>query len=425
MDLGTFFVQFAVAAGVGGLIGVEREHRGDSNVVIAGVRTFPLVAIAGFLTAFLATESASPFVLAAGILGAFGLAAMFIQMRMHLGQTGLTTPVTMVVTFLLGVLIGYGFVFEGVVIGVVATFLLVTKRRLHRFAHVLDDDEILSALQFMTILFILLPLTGNLPRGQLGFDWIGRGALVDPFVIVLVVVFVSSISFVSLVVMRLAGPSRGVEFSGILGGLVNSEATTASLAQRAREEPRLLRAAIGGAILATTTMLIRNLAIAGFADTSLSLVWALLPFMIPIALLGVFLALRGREPTGDGLSAVRVKNPFAVLPALKFAVIFTAASVFADLAQQYFGEAGVYVTAIGGFVSAGAVVASVASLHATQGLPLEFALRTSLLAMAASVVGKLFILRAVNRAAFEKARVPFLLLSAATVLGAGVSFFVH
>ena len=104
-DLESFLVEFAVAAAVGGLVGIEREHRArdpeagqPETVVIAGVRTFPLVSIAGFLVAFLAKDTGSPFVLAAGVLGAFGTAFVFSYMRHRLGLSGMTSPLAMIVT---------------------------------------------------------------------------------------------------------------------------------------------------------------------------------------------------------------------------------------------------------------------------------------------------------------------------------------
>lgn len=416
-----FFLDFLIAAAVGGLVGVEREHRADDAMVIAGVRTFPLISISGFLVALLAQETGSPFVVAAGVAGAFGLSFMFIQARHRLGFSGFTTPAVLVVTFLLGILIGYGYRFEGVVVGVAATFLLVTKQRLHRFAQYLDEQEILSALQFVTVVFILLPLTATLSPPVLEQDWIGRGALLDPFLILTIVVFVSTISFVSLLVMRQVGPRRGLEFSGLLGGLVNSEATTASLAQRSKEEPSLLSPVIVGALLATTMMLLRNLAIAAFADPGFDLVLGMLPFMLPAFLVGGLFAWHLGSKHGEPIPGIRVKNPFAVGPALQFAGVYLAVSLLTTLAQTSLGDAGVYVAALGGFVSAGAVVASLASLHAAGGVGLGVAISTAVLANAASVAGKLFILRAVDRRAFERARVPFMAMSLAAILGAGAA----
>ncbi len=424
MAIGTeFFFELAVAAGIGGLIGVEREHREDNAMVIAGVRTFPLVSVAGFLTAFLERETGTGFLLAVGVAGAFGLALMFIAMRMSAGLFGLTTPVVMVLTFLLGVLIGYGYTFEGVVIGVGATFLLLTKKRLHRFAQVLDDTEILGALQFITILFILLPLTVQLPQGTFGLPWLGRRGIVDPYVILLVVAFVSSLSFASLLAMRKVGPHRGILLSGLLGGLVNSEATTASLAHRAREQEALTEAAVAGSVLATTTMFARNIAVAMFADPSLKLARALAPYLLPLALIGLGLAVRQALRTPEGIEPVRVKNPFAVGPALRFALLFAGLSLITSVAQREFGDLGVYATSLGGFVSAAAVIASVSSLTAVGALPLDIALRTSVLAVAASVAGKLIILRAVNRNVFLRARIPFAVLTAAGLVLAAWAFW--
>jgi len=419
-----FFVEFLVSAAVGGLIGVEREHRDDGLPVIAGVRTFPLVTIAGFLVAIMANETMSAFVLAAGVLGSFGLAYMFMHMRMSVGQTGITTPVTIIIAFLLGVSIGYGFLFEAVVVGVVVTALLVTKKRLHRFAAILDDDEILSALQFITLVFILLPLTADWDGAELGVSWIGRGNLVDPYVILLVSVFVAGISFASLVAMRQIGPRRGLQFSGLMGGLVNSEATTAGLATRAKDDRSLIAAAIVGSLLASTTMLGRNLAIGAFADPSLRFATAMAPFLVVTAIAGAFLAYRARDTERREGSAVRVKNPFAVFPALKFALFFALVNIAITLARQSVGEAGVYIAALGGFVSAGAVIASLGSLVATGDVSVAVALRAALLAVAASIGGKLAILRYVDLETYRRAAPSYVAMTAVAVVAAMASFVV-
>jgi len=308
-----------------------------------------------------------------------------------------------------------------VVVGVVATALLVTKKRLHKFAAILDDDEILSALQFITLVFILLPLAADWP-GIPQISWLGRGKLVDPYVVLLVSVFVAGISFVSLVAMRQVGPHRGIQFSGLMGGLVNSEATTASLAQRAREDRTLLNAAIVGSLLASTTMLARNLAIAAFADPSFQLALRIAPYILAVAVVGAIVAYRARGRHAMDGGGVRVKNPFAVLPALRFAVFFALVSLLVTLARQSFGEVGVYIAALGGFVSAGAVVASLGSLAAAGSVPVEVAVRTVLLAIAASVGGKLVILRYFDREMFQRSLSAYAWMTGVAMAGAAASF---
>lgn len=417
MDTGEFLLEFIVAAAVGGLVGVEREHRPDGQEVVAGVRTFPLISIAGFLVAVFARETDQAVMLGAGVLGIFAFALMFIQMRLKLNQTGVTTPMAMIVTFLLGVAIAYGHMFEAVVVGIVMTFLLVTKRRLHNLVSLLEEDEILSTLQFFAVLFILLPVTYNLPEHVYGLSWLGRHQLVDPFSVVLIVVFVSAISFASLVAMRQIGPRRGLEFSGMMGGLMNSEATTAGLAQRARDEPKLLSAAYAGAILATLTMIIRSVALVAFADTSLALMIRIVPWVLPVFVAGAFFAWRERVVSDEPIPAVRVKNPFAILPALRFALLYAGVGVFVTLAQTYLGPFGAYIAALGGFLSAGAVMASVAALYAHGGLDFATALRVCLLANAISIGGKMIILRATNPELLRRAKNAYLAMTALALAG--------
>jgi uncharacterized membrane protein (DUF4010 family) len=117
-----------------------------------------------------------------------------------------------------------------------------------------------------------------------------------------------------------------------------------------------------------------------------------------------------------------VRNPFAVGPALRFALMFAGVSLLAELARGNLGEAGIYVASLGGFVSAGAVCASMGGLLATGSIPLEVALRTCLLAIGASVLGKLFIIRAVNATLLPRAVKPFGAMTFAALAAVAASF---
>lgn len=417
---GEFFLDFLVALGVGALIGIEREHRRDQTQVIAGVRTFPLFSMAGYLLVVVAGEMSdgAGALLAVGLGGIIAVAIAFLWVRHQLGVTGMTTPLAMIVTFLLGLLVGFGYTTEAIVVGVATTFLLLTKERLHAFAEVLTEEEMMGALQFITVAFILFPIVSRLESPVLGQDWIGRGELVDPFLTLLVVIFVSAISFASFLAMRFVGARRGVMLSGLLGGLVSSEATVVSLAEHARESPDLVRPAVTGAILATSSMFARNLAIAAFADPTLRVARTMLVVLLPMALVTAGYSLwRWRvarlAPKGEA-RAPRVKNPFAVTPALRFAAYFVAITVLATFASRALGPVGVYATALGGFVSAGAVIASVVSLYAAGTVSFEVATITGALACVIAVANKLVILRWANHAVFEKARAPFAVV---TLLG--------
>lgn len=399
-----FLINLMIALGIGGLVGVEREHRRDKTQVIAGIRTFPLVAASGVLLVKIGELTASPFPLTAGTLAIGALAVALFYIRHTMGLTGLTTPFAMIVTFLAGALVEHGFRLEAVIIGVSVTTLLVSKARLHQVAGALTEDEILSALQFITIAFILFPLTTSL-TGPIGpYDLVGPGRLIDPTSLLLIVVFVSSISFASFIAMRQAGPTRGVEVSGVLGGLVNSEATTASLAHLAKEHKPLEDAALVGVLLAITAMFLRNLAIAAFVDPSLSILRLMLPAVLVMTLAALAFTIRHERqgPVGN----VPVQNPFAITPALKFAIAFAAIALFTFAARSMTGDAGVYGSALGAFVSAGAVVASAGSLAVGAEIPFAVAAQVAVLACIVSAGNKLLILRATNRSLLGRAALP-------------------
>jgi uncharacterized membrane protein (DUF4010 family) len=419
-----FLVNVLVALAIGGVVGIEREHRGDATKVIAGVRTFPLIAAAGTIAVRVGQQTSSDLPVAAGLLVAGAFAMGLFAARHSMGVTGLTTPAAMFVTFLAGVLVGFDMRIEGMVVGVATAALLVSKRRLHGIAHHITDEEVMSAVQFITIAFILFPLTASLARPLDPWGLVGPKAPIDPYGVLLIVVFVSGISFASFLAMRSVGARRGVEVSGLLGGLVNSEATTASLAAQAAQEPGLERPAIVGALLSTSTMFVRNLAIAAFVDLSLATARFMLVPIIAMALTGAAAAvLRERSMGPHAQAQVRLSNPFAIGPALKFAVVFTLISALAYAARAALGPWGVYASLAGALVSGGAVVASVGTLAATGTIPAVTAGKVAVLACVIGAANKLLILRTTNRGMYRRsaAAYAFIAVVGAAALGLAVA----
>jgi len=94
MDTLDFLLKLGISMAIGGLIGLEREQHSDHELVIAGVRTYPLISLAGFLFAFLEMDGhiASAVPLGLGIFGAVSLAYLFIRHSMRL--TGFTRQET-------------------------------------------------------------------------------------------------------------------------------------------------------------------------------------------------------------------------------------------------------------------------------------------------------------------------------------------
>ncbi|HUL40148.1 MAG TPA: MgtC/SapB family protein, partial [Methanomassiliicoccales archaeon] len=158
-----FIYYLLIALGVGALVGIEREHHKGDDMVIAGVRTFPLVSVLGFLLAYIGQNSeelvpgmSAQYLQALSLIGIGIVAVMavgLLYIRFKMGVPGLTTPFALVLTYISGLFVGFGMIIEAVVVSVVVTFLLVSKKRLHAYAELLDDHELIGALEFIAIAF--------------------------------------------------------------------------------------------------------------------------------------------------------------------------------------------------------------------------------------------------------------------------------
>jgi uncharacterized membrane protein (DUF4010 family) len=219
------FVPFDIAAkllvslGIGLLVGFEREwSRKD-----LGVRTFALVSLLGMLTTL---ESQS--------FSWIGMAAVIVLVTlMNLGNLLLhrnlemTTSVALIVTFALGVLVGEDHVFTPTASAIVMTLLLALKPQLTRFAGGVTAEEVRGAVLLGLIGFVIYPVLPNRP--------VDPWNLFNPREAWLTVILIAGIGFVNYVLLRVYS-TRGLYYTAVFGGLVNSTAAVAELATSVREE---------------------------------------------------------------------------------------------------------------------------------------------------------------------------------------------
>lgn len=239
--------KFLTSLAVGLLLGLDRQRNPTTT---AGLRTFALVALLGTVTALLAQQTASPWLLASGVLVSGGMImfANFKQNEPH-SDSGTTTVVATTLCYCLGALIWYGRQQLAVALSIVATILLHFKAELHGLATRLTPQDIASMLQFAVLSFIILPL---LP--DVGY---GPSAVINPRHIWLMVVLISGVSLCGYLALRFVGESKGLVVTGLLGGLVSSTAITLAFSRQVRAqeiEPELAGSVIG---LASLVVLLR------------------------------------------------------------------------------------------------------------------------------------------------------------------------
>jgi len=217
----------AVAAGIGLLVGIERERSKGTGAAraAAGVRTFLLLALAGAVAQLLGP-------LAVAVAGGFAaLAALSSYRYSRARDPGLTTESAMLLVYLLGVLAMQRTVLAAG-LGVAVAVVLASKSRLHRFARqVLTTQELHDVLLLAAAAAIVLPL---LPDRSID-PW----QALNPRKLWLLVVLVMGIQAMGYVALRALGPRAGLALAGLAGGFVSSTATIAAMGERSREEPAL------------------------------------------------------------------------------------------------------------------------------------------------------------------------------------------
>lgn len=396
MTLREILLSLAVALGAGVLIGAERQqaqtaaHRED----FGGIRTFPLISVAGALGA-LALPVVGPWMLL-GMLSSLGVLLAVSHGRQQADAVGLSTEIAALVTFALGAVAAMPAIQPGperylIVAAGAATVmaLLAFKSPLHGFVAKVSTDDVYATVKFAILTAVLLPVLPNRTFGPL--------QVLNPFGIGLMIVLIAGISFAGYVAVRVVGGNRGLLLTGFLGGLVSSTAVTLTFSGRAKEQPGLAPICALAITMASSTMFARVVAVVALVDRPLlsTLAWS----MGAMALTGFSISLVSwwREAhRASKTEAVPLKNPFRLDQAVKFGLLYAGVLFVAKAAEQAFGARGVYASSlVAGIADVDAVTLSMTALHrgglatktAATAITLAAVVNTLVKATIATVIG--------------------------------------
>lgn len=375
-ELSTAAGRLAVAAGVGLLLGIERERRKGQGPArsFAGVRTFTLAAVLGGVAWHLGPLGTAVFGI---VVGGLAIAGYALGDR---SDPGITTEITLVLAYALGAVAQEEPVLAGAT-GVAATVVLASRTRLQRFVtDVLSEQELEDALVFAAAAAVVLPLLPDEGMGPYG--------VLNPFRIWLLVVLVMGASGLGYVAARTLGPQFGLAVAGFLAGFASATATVAAMGSRARQGPELVRPAAAGAVLATVATVAQLAAV--LAVTSAE---ALRAAAVPVAFAGVVALAFGAVAAvwvARGAPGVAVGGrAFSLQGALTVAGLITVVLLVSAASQDALGRSGIAVAAaLAGFADAHAPAVSAAALVASGVLSPEDALPPVALAFTTNSVSK-------------------------------------
>jgi uncharacterized membrane protein (DUF4010 family) len=309
-----------------------------------GIRTFPMLALAGGVLYLFDPERFIPFTGGLLVLGAWLLVYYLAHVSEHKEEpdepnVGLVIPVLNVLAYLLGAVALALPPWVAVTMTVASVLLLTGRERLHGLARQIEIKEIVTAGEFLILAGIVLPLLPDHAVTTL--------TAITPRQVWLALVVVCSFSYASYLAQRYWAAASGGLWMAALGGLYSSTATTVVLARQAKSDPALRRPAQAGITLATAIMYLRILAVVTIFNLALARTLAL-P-LCGLSLAGfIICALQywhgkpANEAPPTSMSAATTGNPLELGAAAIFAILFVAVSVVSAVAKSQFGVSGIY-----------------------------------------------------------------------------------
>ena len=396
-------IHLAAATALGLLMGLEREWaQREEETRFGGVRTFALISLSGAAASYAGPALALPALPLAAFAAVATLVAVSYFVTSGRGELGMTTEVSALLSFVLGMLCGQGEVSVAAAIGVVAVLLLALKDWLHGLARRMESRDVEATLRFALITAIVLPLLPDRSYGPPPFD------VLNPYQIWLMVVLIAGLNFAGYLLVKLAGAERGLGLAGLLGGLVSSTAVSLGFAQRSKSQPSASGALALGILLAWTVMFLR--VVAEVAVVNLSLVASVVPIAgaltaVGLVAIGWLYRARGRGPRDT--PAAQPANPLELRMAIRFGLLYAAITVGAKAAQLYFGDAGLYLAGgLAGVTDVDAITLSMSNLAASNGVLPVVAARTIGIAVLSNTVTKCAMVCALGAAPLRRTMVP-------------------
>lgn len=338
-------IKVVLTLALGLLVGFEREWSNKDT----GARTFAMTALLGLLGSLL-----GPNLL---LLGGAAVLILIVFANLRSLQVGkkleATTSVALLLIFMLGVLVGQGHLFTPVACSILVAMLLSLKPQFRAFAGGLTQQEVRSAIMLALLGFVIWPLLPD--------RFVDPWQLFQPREAWITVVVIACLGFMNYVLLRVYG-SKGIYFTAILGGLVNSTASVAELSSTL-SATGLVSLTVPVVLLTSVAMFFRNvLILAIFAHSAIRT--AAIP-LLAMAAVAVYWIYRNRNMAGqpdEGFS-LRLASPVSLRKVMSFALLFLVVQVLATLGQRLLGSAGFQIVSVlGGLVSSASTAAASANM---------------------------------------------------------------
>lgn len=380
-ELPTQLQQFSgigLALALGLLIGVQRswaKRDAAAGSRFAGIRTYGLLGLAGGLAGGFYANARGPALILLAAAAALVVIGYWRGTQRD-GPISGTASLAGLLTLACGFLAASGEAVLATVATGIIVLVLAMRTRLHRWVATLDETEVVAIGRFALIALVILPLLPDTPFGPYG-AWRLRQLW-------LVVVMVSGFSFAGYLASKRLGATRGVLATAAAGSMVSSTAVTASLAGKLRDDDGDAAILNAGIALASAVMFVRVMLLtAALARVALpTFVIIAIPGMVVSLVATAWLLRGGQQGKHAAATAMKVRNPFDLGPALLLTVLVMGLTVAARWVLERYGDSGVAtVLALSGVADVDSAIITLGNLPAGT-----LSARTAGLVLAAPIV---------------------------------------
>jgi uncharacterized membrane protein (DUF4010 family) len=336
MDINSLIIPLGASILIGALMGLEREKTRitSKGLSAVGIRTDILIGLFGAISALLG-QTVGMWIFACCLVAMLILSiSSYIYLSIKHDRVGVTTEIATILLFLYGAMTVSGYTQLALILAILTTLVLSLRRPLHNAIYNINDRELYDTLKFALITFVILPLLPNhsydheifnfLFPNQTpppGFDSIN---VLNPYNIWFLVVLVSGISFLGYILVKVFGKGRGIAFAGLLGGLYSSSATSLTLAEKSKENPKVIKPYIAGIVLACAASFIRT-----FIQIRVLSEETFVRILSPIGLMFLYMLIVGllfmsRSKNNSKTAPInKFETPFKVSQAIKLVLTYT------------------------------------------------------------------------------------------------------
>lgn len=365
--------KLAVALIIGAVIGLERESQEKPtpkskkfNIPsLVGVRTFSLLTVLGATAGLLYNNFFPIFVVISSAFLAI-LISYYVLHSFFARDAGFTTELGILYSYLIGMIIAIEIfpIQFTLSLSVILILILSRKSDIQTFLKGLHREEFHAFISYALIAIVILPFLPNetyslsdMPQVIKFFESINLNVsglakidIINPFKLWFIVVAITGIDMLGHVLERIIGTKRGRLLASIVGGFISSTATTISLAQESKTVKKSVNYLVTAAVFANVASFFPLLILISLINSNFLMNAAPVLFAAIISgLVAGFYFYRKKDndrkkPEVHSIKGIKESEIFAIIPALKFGLLFLGVTIITRVALVIFGNAGFLIS---------------------------------------------------------------------------------